>query len=61
MDLDLRPEGRERLASNLRAALTAVIPGSQIGLRGSLGAGTADRYSDIDLCWVAPDDTLRCH
>jgi DNA polymerase sigma len=56
-DFDLRPERRERLAASLRDALTAVIPGSQAGLRGSLDADTADQYSDIDLCWVAPDDT----
>lgn len=55
-DLDLRPERRERLASRLRATLTAVIPGSRASLRGSLAAGTADRYSDIDLRWVVPDD-----
>ena len=55
-DLDLRTERRELLAAELRAALTAAIPGSQTGLRGSLASGTADRYSDIGLCWVVPDD-----
>ncbi len=32
------------------------IPGSDARLRGSLASGRADRYSDIDICWVVPDD-----
>jgi len=56
IDVDLRPERRERLAAELRAALTAAIPDSQAELRGSLGSGTADPYSDIDLAWMVPDD-----
>jgi hypothetical protein len=55
IDVDLRPERRERLAEELRAALTAAIPDSQAD-RGSLGSGTADLYSDIDLAWMVPDD-----
>lgn len=55
-DLDLHPARRDLLASRLCAALTAVIPASQAELRGSLPHGTADRYSDIDILWVVPDD-----
>jgi predicted nucleotidyltransferase/predicted ester cyclase len=54
--LDLSPERRDRLAAELRAALTAAIPDSRAELRGSLACGTADPYSDIDLAWVVPDD-----
>jgi predicted nucleotidyltransferase len=55
-DLDLRPERRELLVSKVRDSLCTAIPDSQTWLRGSLAAGTADRYSDIDICWVVPDD-----
>jgi hypothetical protein len=54
-DLDLRPERRQTLASKVLAALRDWIPGSRTQLRGSLGSGTADDYSDIDICWVVPD------
>ncbi|HTS96434.1 MAG TPA: hypothetical protein VMI33_07420 [Streptosporangiaceae bacterium] len=54
-DLDLRPERRDMLTSKLLAALQGWIPGSRARLRGSLGAGTADDYSDVDICWVVPD------
>jgi hypothetical protein len=54
-DLDLRPERRDKLTGKLLAALQGWIPGSVAQLRGSLGAGTADDYSDIDICWVVPD------
>jgi hypothetical protein len=54
-DLDLRPERRDKLTGKLLAALQGWIPGSRAQLRGSLGAGTADDYSDIDICWVVPD------
>ncbi|HEV2376316.1 MAG TPA: hypothetical protein VGS19_29615 [Streptosporangiaceae bacterium] len=57
-DLDLRPERRDLLASWLCVALTAVIPASQAGLRGSLAYGTADRYSDIDVVWAVPDGSF---
>lgn len=55
-DLDLRPERRDRLVGQLRAALTAAVLDSQAELRGSLASGTADPYSDIDLAWIVPDD-----
>ena len=54
-DLDLRPERRHKLASKLLAALQDWIPGSRTLLRGSLGSGTADDYSEIDICWIVPD------
>lgn len=55
-DLDLRPERRELLVFELRAALEAEVPSSRTSLRGSLASGTADLYSDIDVCWLVPDD-----
>jgi hypothetical protein len=57
-DLDLRPERRDQLAAELRAELEALIPGSTTTLRGSLANRTADPYSDIDLSWVAGDETF---
>jgi hypothetical protein len=54
-DLDLRPERRDKLTGKLLTALQGWIPGSLAQLRGSLGAGTADGYSDIEICWVVPD------
>jgi hypothetical protein len=54
-DLDLRPERRDKLTGKLLAALQGWVPSSVAQLRGSLGAGTADDYSDIDICWVVPD------
>src|SRR5262249_9509575 len=54
-DLDLRPERRDKVTGKLPAALKGWVPGPAAQLRGSLGAGTADVYSDIDICWVVPD------
>jgi hypothetical protein len=54
-DLDLQPERRDKLTGKLLAALQGWVPGSRAQLRGSLGAGTADGYSDIDICWVVRD------
>jgi hypothetical protein len=54
-DLDLRPERRDKPVGKLVAALEGWVPGSVAQLRGSLSAGTADGYSDIDICWVVPD------
>jgi hypothetical protein len=55
-DLDFRPERREQLAGKVLAALEGWVPGSSSRLRGSLDSGTADDYSDIDICWVVPDE-----
>jgi len=57
-DLDLRPERRNGLVARLRADLEAAVPGSTTSLRGSLATGSADAYSDIDLCWVVEDAEL---
>jgi hypothetical protein len=57
-DLDLRPERRDKLIGKLLAALQGWVPGSRAKLRGSLEAGTADDYSDIDICWVVPDQAF---
>jgi predicted nucleotidyltransferase len=58
-DPDPRPERRQVIVSEIVSALAAAIPGSQVNLRGSLAAGTADRYSDIDLCWVVTNESFR--
>lgn len=57
-DLDLRPERRRTFASKLLGNLVDWAPGSVAELRGSMGSGTADDYSDIDICWAVPDDTF---
>jgi hypothetical protein len=46
---------RAALAAGLCAALEACCPGSRARLAGSLAAGTADVFSDVDLVWVVPD------
>ena len=57
-DLDLRLERRHTFASKLLRNLENWVPGSVAELRGSLGSGTADDYSDIDIYWVVPDDSF---
>ncbi len=52
----MRPERRDLIVAEIRAALAGAIPGSGTQLRGSLATGTADSYSDIDICWSVPDD-----
>ena len=49
---------RDAVAAALLAALPAAVPGSSAELRGSLAAGTADEFSDIDLLWIVPDRDL---
>ena len=46
---------RAALAEQACAALEAGCPGSRARLIGSLAAGTADVFSDIDVEWVVPD------
>ncbi|WP_216858050.1 hypothetical protein [Actinomadura verrucosospora] len=59
--LDPRPgrviwlDERDRLAARVRAALEGGCDGSRTALLGSLAAGTADVYSDIDVEWIVPD------
>ncbi|MGW3497949.1 hypothetical protein [Streptomyces sp. NPDC001020] len=47
---------RESLAAGARAALERNFPGSRTVLLGSLAAGNADAFSDIDVEWLVPDD-----
>jgi predicted nucleotidyltransferase len=53
--MDLDPTKRAQLAADLLHHLAATIPNSEAMLRGSLAAGRADRYSDVDLLWEIPD------
>jgi hypothetical protein len=46
---------RAELASAVRAALERSCAGSRTRLLGSLAAGTADVYSDMDVEWIVPD------
>jgi predicted nucleotidyltransferase len=46
---------RGLLAGGVLRALEQAVPGSSAALRGSLAAGTADAYSDIDVLWIVPD------
>ncbi|MGW2472217.1 hypothetical protein [Streptomyces sp. NPDC001665] len=46
---------RAALAHEVRLALKRSCPGSHAELTGSLGSGTADAFSDIDIAWVVPD------
>ncbi|MEW2504907.1 MULTISPECIES: hypothetical protein [unclassified Amycolatopsis] len=46
---------RAQLADAVATALTAACPSSVARLRGSLAAGTADAFSDIDVEWLVPD------
>jgi hypothetical protein len=57
-DLDLRPERRHLLASTLLRVLRDWVPGSVAEIQGAMGSGTADDYSDIDICWMVPDDSF---
>lgn len=59
IDLDLRCERREAAVDAIRATLSSECARSAVSLRGSLASGTADAYSDIDLCWVVPDDEFE--
>ncbi|WP_258018048.1 hypothetical protein [Streptomyces noursei] len=46
---------RQALVDAVRAAMERDCPASRTLLLGSLAAGTADDYSDIDVEWVVPD------
>lgn len=46
---------RAALAAAVLGTLEAACPGSRATLLGSLAAGTADAFSDIDVEWVVPD------
>ncbi|WIX78478.1 hypothetical protein QRX50_45215 [Amycolatopsis carbonis] len=49
---------RAQLADAVVTALAAACPSSVARLRGSLAAGTADAFSDIDVEWVVRDGRL---
>jgi hypothetical protein len=55
IDLDLRTERRRAVVSRLVQALSAACGGSEVLVRGSLGADRGDAYSDIDLDWIVQD------
>jgi hypothetical protein len=57
-DLDLSPERRRLLASTLLGVLRDWVPGSAAETCGAMGSGTADDYSDIEICWVVPDGSF---
>ena len=56
----LRLDAAERsaLASAVLACLKDALPGSVVSLQGSLAAGDADRWSDIDVEWEVPAGAL---
>jgi len=57
---ELDPTLRSSLASPF-ALLERAHPGSEATLSGSLREGSADAYSDIDVCWEVPDELfLSC-
>ncbi|WP_329371857.1 hypothetical protein OG896_35140 [Streptomyces sp. NBC_00669] len=52
----LDPVVRAAVARHVLEVLAEACPGGRADLRGSLAAGTADPYSDIDAVWTVPDD-----
>lgn len=56
MALQLDTTVRGRVVEELKAALGGAAVGSRVALRGSLAAGTADAYSDIDTLWEVGAD-----
>jgi hypothetical protein len=50
---------REALTQRILAALERAAGGSMATLRGSLTAGNADAYSDIDIFWEIPDGLFQ--
>jgi len=55
MTLELDVAQRTRTTAAIIEALQGACPDSICELRGSLAAGTADAYSDIDLRWTVGD------
>ena len=56
--MQLDTDFRSRLAAGVLAALAASVPGSKVGLQGSLSENGGDQFSDIDVFWEVPDDSL---
>ncbi len=52
LDVTVRAELARRIMDSLEE-----VPDSKVWLRGSLGTGHVDQYSDIDITWVIPDET----
>lgn len=50
----LDPVVRAAVAREVLAALRRACPEGRARLRGSLAAGTADAFSDIDVAWTVP-------
>jgi predicted nucleotidyltransferase len=50
---------REALTQRILTALESAASGSTAELRGSLVAGNADAYSDIDILWEIPDSLFQ--
>lgn len=50
---------RDALVERIILSLEGAVPGSIALLRGSLAAGNADAYSDIDILWEIPDDRFQ--
>ncbi|GAB3807003.1 hypothetical protein GCM10028798_30740 [Humibacter antri] len=45
---------RDERIDRLRSVLSDAVAGSTVTVTGSIGRGTADQYSDIDLRWDVP-------
>lgn len=50
---------RHDLTQRIIVAFESAARGSTAQLRGSLAAGNADAYSDIDILWEIPDDLFQ--
>lgn len=51
---DMRSNARS-FVEKIGAALEDAVGGSRVSMLGSLAAGTADEWSDIDIRWDVPD------
>ena len=59
MPLNLDPQQRAKFVCGLKSHFLTVVPRSVVELHGSIAAGSADEYSDIDLVWEIPDDQFN--
>ncbi|MGW1678778.1 hypothetical protein [Saccharopolyspora sp. NPDC002376] len=51
-------QDQRAFAAAISQVLTSAVSDSRVSLIGSLGAGTADAYSDVDLAWVVPEGSV---